>query len=261
MFKVETDSFVLKWESGETLLVSGPWEEGGFDFGVLEGDMPWVQYEVVPRHQVAAVTRGGQEVLFDVPVSTVGAIAMTNDFRSARFARPVSLEWLHMGLTEFVMDLHSGEIHIDKTIKDGSFRRENYMLLDWQQRTWEVMRELGLSGRALGLSNDNSLLAFMTTNFVSIPVPVRRCSAMILSGESWSLNLSFLTSTVSSGLRTTASCYTIIQGTGIFLMPIYWTFKRVKLRFWVLITILSAFHLLANTFLPENTPRTVKSGA
>jgi len=157
--KDETNSLVLKWESGETLLVSSRWEERGFDFGVLEWEMPWVQYEIVPRHLVVAVSSGGQEVLFNVPVSTVGAIAMTNDFRSARFARPLSLGWLHVGLTEFVMDLHSGAVHMDTTIKHGSFHRENYMLLDWQQKTWEIMRELGLSGRAQGLSNGNSLLA------------------------------------------------------------------------------------------------------
>ncbi len=42
---------------------------------------------------------------------------------------------------------------MDNTIRHGAFYRENYMLFDWQQRTWEAMRELGLSGRAQGLSN------------------------------------------------------------------------------------------------------------
>jgi len=158
-FKGDTNSLVLKWESRETLLVSARWEERGFDFGVLGWDIPWVQYEVVPRHRVVAVTRGGREKLFEVPVSTVGAIAMSNDFRSARFARPLSSGWGHTGLTGFVLNLRSGEVQMDTTIKHGAFHQGNYMLLDWQQKTWEIMRELGLSGRAQGLSNDNSLLA------------------------------------------------------------------------------------------------------
>jgi len=158
-FIFETDSLVLTWESDETLIVTGPWEAAGFEFRTHEWMTEWGYFEIMPRHQVVAITRGGQEVVFGVPVRTVGAIAMTNDFRSARFARPLSLQWLHVGLTEFVVDMHSGEVHVDNTIMHGNFSREDFMLFDWQQRTWQVMRGLGLSRRAQGLSNDNSLLA------------------------------------------------------------------------------------------------------
>jgi len=148
-------------DSSKGLLLFGPFESTSYFY--------FPCYEVVSAQKLVVLGQDYAPIFsVDIPISTRGAISMSPDYRQVRLARQVNLDWLHLGIQEYVFDINT--LRIDKG-KLHSYRvgGVDYLLLDWIEHTLAATPPAKYNAHfPAGISNNGMMLANYETGKIRI---------------------------------------------------------------------------------------------
>ena len=98
-----------------------------------DGPTPQWEFNVVRPQRLVVLDSTGKKLLSkDVPISTMHAIGMTDDYSHARLARSVHFGWLNLGVLEYQMDIATGALSVPVVHKE---QRATLPILDWAAYT------------------------------------------------------------------------------------------------------------------------------
>ena len=98
-----------------------------------DGPTPKWEFNVVDPQRLVVLDSTGKQLLSqEVPISTMQAIGMTEDYRHARLARSIHFGWLNHGVLEYKMDIATGTLSEPVVHRE---QRATLSILDWAAYT------------------------------------------------------------------------------------------------------------------------------